>query len=60
MRARLNQNEINRISGLQNRLETLREAIEKNDVELEHGNGTASLQLSCAIASLECILQEYY
>lgn len=60
MRAKLSKEEINRIISLQSRLDDLRNDIEENDVELNHGNGTASYQLSCAVAALECILQEDY
>lgn len=60
MRAKLNESEISKLCSIQNRLITMRDDIEKNDVELNHGNGTASGQIDCAIASLECILQEYF
>ena len=60
MRAKLNKEEIAKIVNLQDRLDSLRGKIEENDVQLNWGNGTASEQLGCAVAALECILQEYF
>lgn len=49
------------ISRLQSNLQGLQDYFEDSDKDfsLGHGNGTCVGQLSCAIASLECILQEF-
>jgi len=60
MRKRLSKREIQALSSISERLVTMRDRIEENDVELQYGNGTASEQVSCAIAAIDCILQEYY
>jgi hypothetical protein len=59
MRKKLNKREVQKILRLSFKLDDLRNEIEENDVELQFGNGTASEQLGCAIAALDCILQEY-
>lgn len=59
MRTKLNKREIEALARLQDRLAKLQDDVEKNDVELHYGNGTASEQISCAVAALETILQEY-
>lgn len=60
MRKKLNKAEINKLSRIQEQLVKLQSEIEENDVQLNYGNGKASEQISCAIGSLECILQEYF
>lgn len=59
MRKKLNKREVQQILRLSFKLDDLRNSIEENDVELKYGNGLASEQLGCAIAALDCILQEY-
>lgn len=59
MRKKLNKKEIQTLVGISLKLNKLQKDIEENDVELQYGNGTASEQISCASAALECILQEY-
>ena len=58
MRTKLTKAERKTLESLQDRLSTIYRRLEENDVELHYGNGTAASQVSCAIASLECILQE--
>lgn len=58
MRTKLNKAERKSLESIQDRLNTIYLRLEENDVELHYGNGTASVQVSCAIAALECILQE--
>lgn len=60
MRKKLSKAEISQLDNLQYQLDKIRKEIEENEVQLNYGNGTASEQISCAVASLECILQEYY
>ena len=59
MRESINASECKTIEAIQNRLEKLYKKFEKDDVALNFGNGTVSEQLNCAMAALECILQEY-
>lgn len=60
MRTKLNKREIATIIKLQERIEKMARSLEDdNDIVLHHGNGTASDQLNCAMASLECIIQEH-
>ena len=59
MRKRLSKEEVRKILNLSFKLDNLRNDIEEKDVELKYGNGTASEQLGCAVAALDCILQEY-
>lgn len=58
MREKLNKQEIKTLESIQRRLCSMYYHLEENDVELHYGNGTASVQVDCAIAALECILQE--
>ena len=58
MRAKLNKQEIKSLEYIHQRLCKMFYHLEENDVELHYGNGTASTQVDCAIAALECILQE--
>ena len=58
MRAKLTKAERKSLESIQDRLNTIYLRLEENDVELHYGNGTAAVQVSCAIAALECILQE--
>lgn len=58
MRAKLNKREIKTLESIHRRLCSMYYHLEENDVELHYGNGTASTQVDCAIAALECILQE--
>ena len=59
MRSKLNKKEVAKILSLQDKIITLKELIEINDVELKYNNGKVSEVLDCASASLETILQEY-
>lgn len=59
MRKRLNKREVERLAAIQDKLSKIWNELEENDVMLSCGNGKASEQVSCAVASLECILQEY-
>lgn len=60
MRTKLNKREIATIIKLQERIEKMARSLEDdNDIVLHYGNGTASDQLYCAAASLECIIQEH-
>ena len=58
MRTKLNKQEIKSLESIHRRLCTMYDHLEENDVELNYGNGTASVQVNCALAALECILQE--
>ena len=58
MRQKLNKQEIKSLESIHQRLCKMFYHLEENDVELHYGNGTASTQVDCAIAALECILQE--
>lgn len=58
MREKLNKQEIKTLESIHRRLCSMYYHLEENDVELHYGNGTASVQVDCAIAALECILQE--
>ena len=58
MRPKLNKQEIKTLESIHRRLCSMYYHLEENDVELHYGNGTASTQVDCAIAALECILQE--
>lgn len=58
MRTKLNKQEIKSLESIYRRLCSMYYHLEENDVELHYGNGTASVQVSCALAALECILQE--
>ena len=60
MRAKLNKKEVKSLESIYRRLCNIFDNLrpDENDVELHHGNGTASAQVDCAIAALECILQE--
>lgn len=46
------------LESISERLSKIYSRLEDNDVELHYGNGTAASQVSCALASLDCILQE--
>ena len=59
MRKKLTQKEVKTLDSMMERLCKIYHKIEDNDVELNYGNGTVASQISCAIASLETILQEY-
>lgn len=58
MRAKLTKQEIKSLESIRQRLCKMFYHLEENDVELHYGNGTASTQVSCSLAALECILQE--
>lgn len=58
MRQKLNKQEVKTLESLYRRLCAIYDHLEENDVELHYGNGTAATQVSCSLASLECILQE--
>lgn len=58
MRQKLTKAERRSLESIQERLSKMYWKMEDNDVELHYGNGTVATQISCAIASLECILQE--
>lgn len=58
MRQKLNKQEVKTLEAIYRRLCSMYDHLEENDVELHYGNGTAATQVSCALASLECILQE--
>lgn len=58
MRTKLNKQEVKTLESISDRLSKIYWKMEQNDVELHYGNGTAASQISCAIAALECILQE--
>lgn len=60
MKKKLTKKDVQDLDRLQGRIEKLWLRFEENDLELHYGNGTASSQLSCACASIECILQEVY
>lgn len=59
MRSKLSKAEIESIESIQARLEKLWHKLEKSDVELHYGNGTVADCVSCAVAALDSILQEY-
>lgn len=59
MRKALSKREIRKLISLADKLEDMRYALERNDVTLHFGNGLSSEQVSCAVGSLDCILQEY-
>lgn len=59
MRTKLTKAEVKTLNSIFDRLCAIYDKLEDNDVELHYGNHTAATQVSCAIASLECILQEY-
>ena len=63
MKARLNKRELNAIDRIADRLCELRDKFdeEKNgkNVALNYGNGSVYDQIGCALAALDCILQEY-
>ena len=46
------------LESLQDRFSTIYCRLEENDIEFHYENGTAASQVSCAIAALECIIQE--
>lgn len=50
---------LNSISSVYKRIDALRSYFEVHDVSLNYGNGSIFNQLDCALASLDCILQEY-
>lgn len=58
MRTKLTKAEIKTLESIYWRIDKVYKKMEENDVELHYGNGTAATQLSCALASLDCILQE--
>ena len=58
MRQKLKKAEIKTLESIHRRLCKIYYQLEENDCELHYGNGTASTQVDCAIAALECILQE--
>lgn len=58
MRTKLNKQEIKSLESVYRKLCGIFYKLEENDVELNYGNGTASTQVDCAIAAIECILQE--
>ena len=58
MRTKLNKQEVKTLESISDRLSKIYWEMEQNDVVLHYGNGTAASQISCAIAALECILQE--
>lgn len=58
MRTKLNKQEIKSLESVYRKLCWIFYKLEENDVELHYGNGTASTQVDCAIAAIECILQE--
>lgn len=60
MRKRLTKAEIKAISSLDDRIRRMAAKMEENDVELHYGNGSVEVQLNCAAAALETILQEYW
>ena len=63
MRKRPNRRQLERIGRLQDMINKLQQAFDEeetgHDVQLHYGNGTVYEQLSCASASLDCILQEF-
>lgn len=63
MRKRPNKRQLERIGRLADIICELRKEFDEentgHDVQLHYGNGTVSEQLSCAAASLDCILQEF-
>lgn len=59
MRKRLNKAEIKTLDSIMERLDKVYKHFEEKDVELNFGNHSVATQLSCALASLETILQEY-
>lgn len=59
MRQTLNEKEVLELARLQLRLCKMYDKLSEDDVQLNHGNGVASEQISVAIAALETILQEY-
>lgn len=58
MRQKLNKREISTLESIYRRLCKFYDHLEEDDCELHYGNGTAATQINCALASLECILQE--
>lgn len=60
MRKRLTKAEVKAISSLDDRIRRMAAKMEENDVELHYGNGSVEVQLNCAAAALETILQEYW
>ena len=59
MRHSINKAEVRTLESIQERLEKMYRRIEEKDVQLHYGNGTVSEQINCAIAALDCILQEF-
>lgn len=63
MRRRPNKRQLERLGRLADMIDKLQqEFYEKDtghDVQLHYGNGTVFEQLSCAAASIDCILQEF-
>lgn len=59
MRGRLNKSEVRSLEAMMDKLCRIYDKLEENDAELHYGNGTVATQVSCAIAALETILQEY-
>ena len=60
MRKKLNQKEVAKIQRYADKLTELWREIEDNDFELQiRENGKVTDQLSCAVAALYTILQEY-
>lgn len=61
--ARLSKDEVNALLSIQNRLSMMAEKYDPEsgqDIPLQiESNGTINSNLSCAVASLEVILQEY-
>ena len=59
MKKRLNKAEIKTLESIFDRIDKMYKRFEEKDVELHYGNHTVATQLSCALASIEVILQEY-
>ncbi len=61
MRQKLTKAEVKKIASLAEKVNKLyiHYYEEENDVELNYGNVSVSEQLGCAVAGLDCILQEY-
>ncbi len=59
MKKRLNKAEVKALDSVMDRLDRLYKHFEEKDVPLNYGNHSVATQLSCALAALETILQEY-
>ena len=59
MREKLNKSEIQSLNSVMDRIDKLYKHFEDKDVVLHYGNHSVATQLSCALAALETILQEY-